>query len=409
MYERQFRSFRGIAIGRTVTAVDERQPGILRRFARAARRWDTHPSAKRDFVTSTPEARPPDSNAHDNRAYYLCQLGGWSFYAVLANVMAAQRGDFSIAGVMTSVSWCATGLVGTHLLRTYSKRRPWTTFAQFGRRLGVAVVCIPVAMIIVQNAVGQLVWQRAGKSEFSWSSILIHLMQAGMITIVWCAIYFSAQEMRRRRAAELEALRLALVAQVAQFHTLRSQLNPHFLFNCLNSLRELIAEDPDRAQKVVTELAELLRYTLQADRVETVPLGEEMRAVERYLSLEKVRFEGRLRLRFEIAPEVLSAGVPPMLIQTLAENGLKHGIAKLPEGGELAISARLRDGHLEIHVTNPGSMITSDSSTSVGLANARERLRLVYGDAASLKLREERDKFVEAAVTIPLVHQPAHS
>ena len=360
-------------------------------------------------MTSTPEDRRPDSIAHDSRPYYVCQFAGWGFYAVLANVMAAQRGDFRGAGVMTSVAWCATGLVGTHLLRNYSKRHPWTTLAQFGTRLGIAVAFIPVAMVMVQNAVGLLAWPTSGKSELTLSSILIHLMQAGMITIVWCAIYFSAQEMRRRRAAELEALRLALVAQVAQFHTLRSQLNPHFLFNCLNSLRELIAEDPDRAQRVVTELAELLRYTLEADRVETVSLREEMRAVERYLSLEKVRFEDRLRLRFEIAPEVLSAGVPPMLIQTLAENGLKHGIAKLPEGGELTISARVHDGHLEIHVTNPGSVVAADGSTAVGLENARERLRLVYGDAASLRLREETDKLVEAAVTIPLVHHPARS
>jgi hypothetical protein len=338
----------------------------------------------------------------DDRSYYLCQLLGWGLYASLLSAVATLQGQVVSGAVLVSVAWSGTGLVGTHIFRTYSKKRPWRTVPQLAFRLALAIVLIPAVMVAVQTATSDLFWHLTGENDPRRSSILAHFIPAGSVVIVWCALYLSAHEVRRRQAMEVEALRLALVAQVAQFHTLRSQLNPHFLFNCLNSLRELIRDEPERAERVVTELAELLRYTLQADRVETVPLREEIHTVRQYLSLEKVRFEERLRLRFDIDPGVLNVQVPPMLVQTLAENALKHGIAKRPEGGELAIRAHMKGRELEIVITNPGFVSSGANSTAVGLENARERLRLAYGGAASLVLCADQDHIVEARVTIPV-------
>jgi LytS/YehU family sensor histidine kinase len=304
--------------------------------------------------------------------------------------------------VLVSAVWSGTGLVGTHVFRTYAKKHPWHTMLQLSVRLALAIVVISAAMVAAQTATNYLFWHFTGENDPRRSSIPLHVIQAATIVVVWCALYLSVHEVRRRRAMEVEALRLALVAQVAQFRALRSQLNPHFLFNCLNSLRELIAADPERAERVVTELAELLRYTLQTDRVETVPLRDEIHAVRQYLSLEKVRFEERLRVRFDIEPRALDVQVPPMLVQTLAENALKHSIAKRPEGGELAIQIYIRGRELEIIVTNPGSVSSGASATAIGLENARERLRLVYGGAASLELLDVQGQMVEARVTIRL-------
>jgi len=231
---------------------------------------------------------------------------------------------------------------------------------------------------------------------------LAHFFQAALVVSLWCAAFLSANEVRRRRVAETETLRLALEAQVAQFRALRSQLNPHFLFNCLNSLRELIDEDSDRAKQVVNRLSDLLRYTLRADRVETVSFKEELRAVEDYLSLEKVRFEERLRVSFDIDPAIFDEKLPPMILQTLAENGVKHGIAQVPAGGNLAIVAHVVDGKLQISVTNSGTLsLTADGTFAVGLENARERLRLMYGERASLNLTALGESNVCAAVVIP--------
>jgi len=340
--------------------------------------------------------------SRDNRPYYLCQLLGWGLYGSLLSALAISQGQAAGGAVLVSAVWSGTGLAGTHVFRTYTKRRPWRTVPQLAVRLVFAAVLIPATMVFLQTATSELVWRFTGENDPRHSSILVHFISAETVTIVWCALYLSVHEVRRRQAVEVEALRLALVAQVAQYHALRSQLNPHFLFNCLNSLRELIRDDPERAERVVTELAELLRYTLRADRVETVPLREEIHAVRQYLSLEKVRFEERLRLRFEIDPGTLDVPVPPMLVQTLAENALKHGVAKLAEGGELVIRAHRKERQLEILLTNPGSVSSDAGSTGVGLGNARERLRLVYGGAASLRLHDDSGHGVEASVRIPL-------
>ena len=333
---------------------------------------------------------------YDRAAYYIAQLVGWGLYATFIFLISSRPKE-GVAAASTLL-WCGSGLLGTHLLRTYVNRHPEYSMAQLAVRFAAAIVLIPGLMVSAQaTAYGVM-----SKQELHSAGVIAHFFQALLIISLWCALYFSAHEFRKRRAAEMEALRLALVAQVAQFHTLRSQLNPHFLFNCLNSLRELIDEDSDRAKQAVTRLSELLRYTLRADSVETVPLKEELAAVEDYLALEKVRFEERLRLRYDIAPEALSVKVPPMLLQTLAENGLKHGVAKLPAGGELSIVAFIADGSLQIEVTNTGTLAETNGSTAIGLENARERLKLVYGDQALLTLRVDGGHKVHATVTIPL-------
>ena len=342
------------------------------------------------------------ARSRDDRLYLLCQILGWGCYACFLVVLDASQGAVVSGAVLVSTVWSATGLAGTHLLRTYTKKRPWRTTAQLTARVIPAVLLIPAAMVAAQTLAGDLFWQLTGENDPRRWSLLLHFFQAGLLVTVWCALYVSVHEIRRRRAAEVEALHLALVAQTAQFRALRSQLNPHFLFNCLNSLRELIRENPAGAERAVTELAELLRYTLHADRAETVSLKDEIHAVQQYLSLEKVRFEERLRLRFEIEPAVLGVQVPPMLVQTLAENALKHGIAKLPEGGELAIGAHRNGRQVEIVITSPGSSASGAVKPGIGLENARERLRLVYGGAASLGLLDVPGPMVEARVTIPL-------
>jgi LytS/YehU family sensor histidine kinase len=189
-------------------------------------------------------------------------------------------------------------------------------------------------------------------------------------------------------------------------HALQGQLNPHFLFNCLNSLRALIVEDPERAQTMVTRMADLLRRSLRTNPAETIPLQEEMVAVNDYLDLEHVRFEDRLRVSCFLEPRELTCRVPPMIVQTLVENGLKHGIAHLPEGGELRIAARVVNDRLQVEVTNSGKLFPESEHTGSGLYNARERLRLIYGDSASLTLAARDGNNVVATLVILLEKSP---
>lgn len=332
------------------------------------------------------------------RTYYASTFAAWSLYGLLQYELSPR--GLSVAA--EAVAWCGTGLLGTHVLASLADRRRWQAISQLMIPFIVGTLLLAAAMNVARAATGALWFHEPFQPAHSWV-VLAHYVQSVLVISVWCAVVLTANEVNRRRSAEMEALRLALVAQTSQFRALRSQLNPHFLFNCLNGLRELIDEDRNRAKQVIDLLSGLLRYTLRADRVETVTLKEELAAVEDYLALEKVRFEERLRTHFDIDPRSLEARLPPMLLQTLVENGVKHGIARLPAGGELGIRAEVLEGKLRVEVTNAGTLSgATEGSSAVGLDNARERLRLMYRDGAVLNLSAVDERKVRAEFVIPL-------
>jgi LytS/YehU family sensor histidine kinase len=222
-----------------------------------------------------------------------------------------------------------------------------------------------------------------------------------LATLMWSLAYLGFHYFERAKRLAVEQLQLAVVAKDAQLHGLMAQLQPHFLFNCLNSVRGLIVEDPAKAQATVTQLSTLMRYSLQATQVSTVALATELAMVRTYLALEAVRFEERLRTEIEVGDGLAALPVPVMLVQSLVENGVKHGIERSPAGGTIRISAWQDHGALRIRVENPGRLGASPPSTQIGLANARARLRLLYGPAAALALGDD-DRTVTAEVSIPL-------
>jgi len=332
------------------------------------------------------------------RNYYVSQLSAWISYGLLQYGLTP--GGLPVA--LETAAWCGTGLLGTHFLAWFADRQRWRTIRQLLSPFTAGALVLPAAMNAARAALGTLWVHEPFRATHTWVA-MAHYLQAVLVISIWCAVVLTVNEVNHRRSAETEALRLALIAKTSQFHALRSQLNPHFLFNCLNSLRELIDEDRNRAKQVIDLLSALLRYTLRADRVETVSLTEELRAVEDYLALEKVRFEDRLRTRFDIDPKTVGAKLPPMLLQTLVENGVKHGIARSPAGGELVIVTAIFDENLRVEVTNTGKLLdATEGLPAVGLDNARERLRLMYGDRASLSLAAVDEFNVSAEVVIPL-------
>jgi LytS/YehU family sensor histidine kinase len=216
-------------------------------------------------------------------------------------------------------------------------------------------------------------------------------INAAIMMVGWLCLYFFYHLFDRYNRLEIERLRLGTSVKEAELRALKAQVNPHFIFNSLNSVRALIDEDPARARLAVTQLSNLLRYSLQSAQAETVPFEAELRVVTDYLALEQVRHEERLRVRLDIASDILDLAVPPLLLQTLVENAVKYGVSNRPEGGEIVIQARCEGGQLRLRVTNPGV-----------LAPAAERLRLFFGDQASLRLRAESASVVVAEVSMPV-------
>jgi len=215
-------------------------------------------------------------------------------------------------------------------------------------------------------------------------------------TAMWTIFYVAFTAPRRYREKEV---RLQLALREAELRALEAQINPHFLFNCLNSIRALVLENPPLAQDMLTRLASILRFNLHRDLMHTIPLATELEAVRDYLTLEKVRFEERLQVEYAIDPAAAQASMPPMLLQTLVENALKHGIARLPDGGDLLIRAYMQADALRLEVENTGRIAaTNGDAKHLGLANTRERLRILYGERAHLKLTEAGNRVTASAV-----------
>lgn len=197
-----------------------------------------------------------------------------------------------------------------------------------------------------------------------------------------------AEHVERFRQAEMSRL----VAQ-AELRALESQIHPHFLFNALNTLYGVIPREAAGARRTVLNLADILRYSLKQDKT-FIALDEELRVVEAYLEIEKLRLGGRLAVEILVAPEARAVPIPVLSLQSLVENAVKHAIAARPQGGKLTISAAVRNGQVAIRVsdTGPGFDTVQDSSGhGVGLENVSRRLRLCYGEGAELRISSSPD------------------
>jgi hypothetical protein len=356
-------------------------------------------------------------------AYWLCQRFGWGLNAFGQTVTGMSRDNagptLQIAIEVAVLN--VLGLLLTHLLRRYIKRHRWDTLriaALIPRVLGASLLLgFPIAVVMSFLSIAML-WgggpeDQAAVAELAgqpglWlirMDLLLRTINWSAVFAFWMGLYFAITSVRDRHRAQLRQAELAHALKVAELRVLKSQLNPHFLFNSLNSVRALIADDPSGAQKAVTQLARTLRYTLTAGQEEVVSLERELEIVADYLELESLRLGERLHIERAIALDARVAHIPVMLLQTIVENAIKHGIAELPEGGVLRISGELREGALLIEVENPRPATPSRSpSHGVGLRNAAERLRLLFGTAGSLDLDLSHPDRALARIRIPQGH-----
>ena len=160
--------------------------------------------------------------------------------------------------------------------------------------------------------------------------------------------------LERNRKDEVDKLSLEKTVKELELNTIKSHINPHFIFNSLNSIRALVDENPQRARTAITELSNILRSSMQVEKMETVPLHKELDIVKDYLALEQMRFEERLKIEMDIDEDTLEQPVPPMMLQTLVENAIKHGISKKINGGIVKVISRFTNNHFELVVQNTG-------------------------------------------------------
>lgn len=350
------------------------------------------------------------------RLYVICQAGSWLLILGLQFVFSyvtapGERAPTEKAitnGALVSMMIAAGWLI-SHFARPLVHRWGWKQLSW--RALIPRILGMAAAQSAVWNAVGYIYPYVILDLPIPEGTMVLPLLVAGWIngTLVftgWWCVYFFYHMSDRFNRLQIEQLRLATEVKDAELRALKSQVNPHFMFNALNSVRALIDEDPARARLAVTQLANLLRYSLQSAQAESVPFEDELRVVNDYLALEQVRHEERLKLRLDIAPDTLGMSVPPLILQTLVENAVKYGISPRPEGGVIEIIARCEAGQLRLRVTNPGELdapakADAPNSTGLGLKNAASRLRLFFGERATLQVRSEQPSLVVAEVSVP--------
>jgi sensor histidine kinase YesM len=226
--------------------------------------------------------------------------------------------------------------------------------------------------------------------------------------VIWTIGFNTYNYNKRLRQKEVEQLYFENRAKDLELINLRSQLNPHFLFNALNSIHSLAMMKKDSASDAVLLLSNLMRYTLNYEKRDVVPLSEEIEVVEKYLQLEKIRFGKKLNAELDISDATLDLKIPPIIVQTLVENAIKHGLKDSTEGVFIKINSHLAGEFLTINIINSGRLKKEDPSVSepknsgIGVENTRRRLQMIYGERASFDLKNLNEKEVIATLKLPI-------
>jgi hypothetical protein len=359
-------------------------------------------------------ANPGKKKEKPQPGYWLCQLIGWTGFTLFqtAFYLLYSEGWGLLPALAISSVASIQGFLLTHAVRLIMIRRGWlqVPIASLLKRMVVATVVLSALYAICTTLDNPLEhYLKNGTISFDFfkghpAHIFLDFLYYLFVFGLWFSLYLTAHFVRERRRAEIDSLQLAAALSESRLRTLQAQINPHFLFNSLNSLRALIDDSPERARDAVTRLASVLRYSLSVDNRRTVPLKMELDAASDYLELERIRFEDRLTVRKKIDPKTLSCAIPPMLVQTLFENAIKHGVSKNEGSSVLSIdvTAEPDNERVRIVVQNQGDLHNgSSNSTCVGLRNARERLQRLFGQDASLDVSQERPGWVKAVLELP--------
>lgn len=343
------------------------------------------------------------------KIYWFCQLFGWTLLIMVEYLAYLAELGFDADTLYLAIVNIFLGITLTHLYRLMIRRWNWVRlpFIQLAPRVLFSVFVLALIMTLVNLPIDRVIVPQYLASE-PWIFIG-YILTWGKTMLAWVLSYTVYHYVERTRNAEIEKILLKTSIRETEAKVLRSQLNPHFVFNALNSIRALIYENPDKAQQGITQLSSLLRNSLLADRRKTVELREEIKTVEDYLALEKVRYEERLNSHIELDARTLFWQVPPMMLQTLVENAIKHGVSTAIGGGFVDVKSTVVADKLHIIIRNTGVLGDKEASGGFGLANTAQRLELLYGPDASFVIFQEEMTHDERPVVCATITIPAQS
>lgn len=339
------------------------------------------------------------------RLYWTLQITGWTAYVLLQIVWYSFSNENGIP-FRRITFFIFEGLIClgvTHLFRNYVNQWKWLSLSvpKMMTRvlptifiLGFVIYFLRVPLSILLNVVN------VQRLAFDTRQILLGESFFFFLLFMWSLFYFTYHYIARyNKSLKYEASMIEI-----ELNNLKNQLNPHFIFNALNSIRALVDENPDKSKQAINHLSNILRNSLTFEKKGLTKFDDELKIVKDYLSLESIRFEERLKTELDIHSESSRFLVPPFMIQTLVENGIKHGISKLTQGGTIHLKTLVEKNRLKIQIRNSGHLLNGARKGKfggMGIKNTMQRLKLLYGDEASFRIINENNNFVLTEIIIP--------
>ncbi len=337
--------------------------------------------------------------------YWICQIAGWFSYGLtilfFASILDKELNPVFYPRLALNLS---IGILITHLLRETMHRfslRPPMPSNQWWKLVLLLFAFSIVNSFSTSYVADILKLYEPGRNIPLSRRFLFSIIFDTPIFLVWMSVYVLWHYIEFTNTEEIKKVRLETMIKELELKTIKSQINPHFIFNALNSIRALVDEDPQRARQAITELSNILRSSIQVDKVEITSLEKELDIVKDYLALEYIRFADRLKVVYEVDSKTLSHQIPPMMLQTLVENAIKHGLSKQPGDCTIKIISNVESDKLVLIVQNTG-LLQQAEKDGFGLQSTRERLNILYRGQAIFEIFQCEPNEVTAKLVIPI-------
>ena len=339
--------------------------------------------------------------------YWVCQIVGWGLFAAINIFFAMFFNRYNNVLLYRLSFYFEVGIIFTHLMREVIHRSN-LLLKPIQSQLGILIVLTIVFAMLTSGVYSPYEYicglkQTAAGGTPQYKELFVtNFASFSILLLIWNLIYFMYHFIAKSRKQQMDTIKLEALVKELELKTIKAHINPHFIFNALNGIRALIDENPARARRAVTELSNILRSSLSAEKAETVNFSDELKIVKDYLALENMRFEDRLKVEYDVDDDTLDQQVPPMMLQTLVENAIKHGISKQVRGGVVKIISDFRGSYHELAVQNTGYLNGISKASGFGLSSTKDRLHLLYGEKAKFEIKQVDANLVEAKVLIPL-------
>jgi len=339
-----------------------------------------------------------------NKLYWICQIGGWFIFIAMELTSYVRIDGYKSALLINALVNFILGITVTHFYRLFAIKQGWLNYPLYKilPRVIVSVFVMVSVLTAINIPLDRYTYPIFQQLDITFGFLMGYFFNLSKFILLWTLTYHLFQYWERSLLAEKEKYQLQAAAKENAYINLKNQLNPHFLFNSLNSIRTLVDADPRLAKSAINQLSSLLRSSLQTGKHKTISLKDELQTVKDYLAIEGIRFDERLKYTFNVSEQAMDCNVPPMMLQTLVENCVKHGISNLKNGGEILLEATFEYNQLHIIITNSGQYTPKHNHEGVGIANTRERLKILYDEKANITIGNKDTHYVETKITIPL-------